>query len=193
MTPLLEVYHERPRKVEAMQVPPPGHEYAAQGKELTDWLEINKVEYAVHPDAVVYIKGLDAWTQARPGTWILKDESGKFCVKEDHIFQSRFEKITALMMLLNQVRPILQKMALKAEQKMALHDPHKGDSWKQCEIEFLEDKLREEVKEYFDTSAHIRTRAMELPDIVNICAMLYARHYGFCDREESTEESEGEE
>lgn len=79
---------------------------------------------------------------------------------------------------LNQCRPIVHRIAIAAEQKMAIHDPVKGDSWKTCDIEYLEDKLREEVREYFDESKHVRSRAGELPDIVAVCAMLYARIRG---------------
>ena len=68
-----------------------------------------------------------------------------------------------------EMKPFIRAM----ERKMKKNDPTKGDSWKNCSITFLEDKLVEEFKEYFE-----KRDKKELPDISNICWMLYERWKG---------------
>ena len=55
---------------------------------------------------------------------------------------------------------------------MDKHQKNKGDSWKTCDIEFLEDKLQEEMAEY--TRSNCEDKA-ELIDIANIAMMLWLR------------------
>ena len=60
---------------------------------------------------------------------------------------------------------------------LRINQDTKGDSWVTCDIEFLEDKLLEEIKEYLSTKKHI-DRKREVIDIANVCMMLYNRHFG---------------
>ena len=53
---------------------------------------------------------------------------------------------------------------------MNKHQQMKGDSWKTCNLGFLEGKLHEEFAEYADSGDK-----RELVDIANICMMLYHR------------------
>jgi predicted house-cleaning noncanonical NTP pyrophosphatase (MazG superfamily) len=68
-----------------------------------------------------------------------------------------------------EMKPFIRAM----ERKMKKNDSEKGDSYKTCSIGYLEDKLLEEVKEYFE-----KRNRNELPDISNICWMLYERWKG---------------
>jgi len=56
------------------------------------------------------------------------------------------------------------------ENTLEKHQKKKGDSWKDCDIEFLENKLVEEYNEWKDSKDK-----HELVDIANICMMLYNR------------------
>lgn len=60
--------------------------------------------------------------------------------------------------------------------KLDLNQEKKGDSWTTCEIDFLENKLLEEIKEYLDEPRHGK-KSQELGDIANVCMMLYHRHF----------------
>ena len=60
--------------------------------------------------------------------------------------------------------------------KLDLNQEEKGDFWATCDIEFLEDKLLEEIGEYLDESRHGK-KSQELVDVANICMMLYHRHF----------------
>lgn len=66
----------------------------------------------------------------------------------------------------------IEKMKLKLD----LNQEEKGDSWATCDINFLENKLLEEIKEYLDEQRHGR-KSEELADIANVCMMLYHRHF----------------
>lgn len=82
--------------------------------------------------------------------------------------------------LLKQCRPIIQRICIRAEQQMAIHDPEKGDSWKTCHFGMLEQHLLDEVNEYFSSyDKSPQLRALELDDIVAMCAMLSARLRGW--------------
>ena len=50
----------------------------------------------------------------------------------------------------------------------------KKDSWITCDLGFLQRKLKEEVKEYFEATNDIE-RMKEVLDIANICLFLYIR------------------
>lgn len=73
------------------------------------------------------------------------------------------------------VRTIIKDIAIRAEQKMAICDKQKGDSWKTCEIEYLKWKLLTEVNEALNPYVSPQSQAMELADVVAVCAMLAAR------------------
>lgn len=55
---------------------------------------------------------------------------------------------------------------------MDKHQKMKGDSWKTCDIEFLEDKLSEEMTEYVFSKCEDKA---ELIDIANVAMMLWLR------------------
>lgn len=73
------------------------------------------------------------------------------------------------------VRTIIKDIAIRAEQKMAICDKQKGDSWKTCKIEYLKWKLITEVNEALDPYVSPQLQANELADVVAVCAMLAAR------------------
>jgi NTP pyrophosphatase (non-canonical NTP hydrolase) len=72
-------------------------------------------------------------------------------------------------------RPIIKVVDMKAELKMQLHDAEKGDSWKTCEIDYLRQKLCEEVAEALNVRTNNIQQSEELADVVAVCAMLSAR------------------
>jgi len=55
------------------------------------------------------------------------------------------------------------------------HQKTKGDSWHNCDMQFLLDKLDEEIKEFKEEQKPL-AKAEELVDIANICMMLYQRY-----------------
>lgn len=57
---------------------------------------------------------------------------------------------------------------------MNIHENQKRDTWKTCEVEFLENKLIEEYKEW--RSSTIEPAKKEIIDIANICMMLHHRY-----------------
>ena len=61
--------------------------------------------------------------------------------------------------------------------RLRINQDEKGDSWVTCDIEFLEDKLLEEIEEYLSAKKHVDKKE-EAIDIANICMMLYNRHFG---------------
>ena len=68
------------------------------------------------------------------------------------------------------LRNAVRMFAEEMERTMQKHDPVKGDTWKTCPIEFLEEKLMDEIGEY-----SLSDDADELAGIANICMMLYHR------------------
>jgi len=76
---------------------------------------------------------------------------------------------------LNALDRDVEKFAEAMTLVLSEHADEKGDSWKRCDIAFLQAKLQEEVKEYQDASGSFR-KAQELVDIANFCMMLYHRH-----------------
>ena len=60
--------------------------------------------------------------------------------------------------------------------KLDLNQEEKGDSWIDCNINYLENKLLEEIGEYLDESRHGK-KSQELVDIANMCMMLHHRHF----------------
>jgi len=55
------------------------------------------------------------------------------------------------------------------------HQKEKGDSWVDCDIDFLLFKLDEEIKEFKEANRPI-AKAEELVDVANVCMMLYNRY-----------------
>lgn len=55
------------------------------------------------------------------------------------------------------------------------HQEKKGNSWHDCDLQFLLDKLDEEIKEFKDEIKPL-AKAEELVDVANICMMLYERY-----------------
>jgi hypothetical protein len=55
------------------------------------------------------------------------------------------------------------------------HQEKKGDSWHDCDLQFLIDKLDEEVNEFKEANRPM-AKAEELVDVANICMMLYERY-----------------
>jgi len=71
------------------------------------------------------------------------------------------------------LRNAVREFAEEMERIMQKHDPVKGDTWKTCPIEFLEEKLEDEFAEYKHGS-FVRDER-ELIDIANIAMMLWYR------------------
>ena len=61
-------------------------------------------------------------------------------------------------------------LVMAMETTLSRHQKAKGDSWKWCDIEFLENKLHEEYNEWKESGDK-----HELVDIANICMMLFNR------------------
>lgn len=59
---------------------------------------------------------------------------------------------------------------VKAMKLALLTHYHKGRSWEEAHEEYLKGKLCEEVGEYLKSNS-----PLELPDIANMCMMLYLR------------------
>lgn len=80
------------------------------------------------------------------------------------------------------MRPEIREFAEKMEEVMSMNDPKKGESWKTCSIEFLEQKLDEEYSEYRKEGDFISDFCLdpekELVDIANVCMMLWNRLKG---------------
>ena len=69
----------------------------------------------------------------------------------------------------------LKAFVMEMEVVLYRHEKVKGNSWSNCDMKYLEDKLKEELKEYQDANRPL-AKAEELVDIANICMMLYNRH-----------------
>ncbi len=77
------------------------------------------------------------------------------------------------------MREEIKEFAEAMEIVMQKHDRYKKDSWKECDIGHLENKLIEEYKEWKDGTILCPTKN-EVIDIANICMMLFHR-YGYCE------------
>ena len=56
------------------------------------------------------------------------------------------------------------------------HSKKKGESWKTCDIDFLREKLEEEVQEWKDIPfRQLEEEYNELIDIINVATMLAER------------------
>lgn len=63
----------------------------------------------------------------------------------------------------------------KMRRKLNSKQEKNNDSWVICDIDYLENKLFEEINEYLEDSRHGR-KSEELIDIANVCMMLHHRH-----------------
>ena len=68
------------------------------------------------------------------------------------------------------MRNEILEFAIKMDNIMNIHENKKGDSWKFCDLKFLEDKLDKEYNEWIESK-----NENELIDIANICMMLFFR------------------
>jgi hypothetical protein len=84
-----------------------------------------------------------------------------------------------------EIRPEIMEVAEEAEKMMRKHDGQKGDSWKQCRIGFLRDKLDEEHQEfceayeqafqpYLSNTTKFRAQLESIDEIL-VLIMLYHR------------------
>lgn len=64
---------------------------------------------------------------------------------------------------------------MKMRNVLEENEKQKGNSWASCDLQFLLDKLDEEIKEFKDESKPL-AKAEELADVANICMMLYHRY-----------------
>ena len=69
----------------------------------------------------------------------------------------------------------LKQITAAMELVLDKHQEAKGNSWVSCNIQFLEDKLKEEFEEYQKERKPL-AKAEELVDLANIAMMLYDRH-----------------
>ena len=74
------------------------------------------------------------------------------------------------------MREDLEEFVEEMEKVLSKHDKEKGDSWKTCDKEFLENKLKEEFREWKNTAVPLN-KGVEVIDIANICMMLWHRYY----------------
>lgn len=79
------------------------------------------------------------------------------------------------------IRKEIMRFAQEMEKIMSKHDKIKSDSWNDCSIRYLFDKLEEEWEEasiaFFNEVDYPKTRK-ELIDLSNICMMLWHRLKG---------------
>lgn len=69
----------------------------------------------------------------------------------------------------------IERFATQLQIKYIAHHPRKGDSWKDCDMEFLNNKLLEEMAEVENSGDFILSRMDELIDMALMAAMCWAR------------------
>jgi len=74
------------------------------------------------------------------------------------------------------MREDLEEFILEMEKVLAKHDEQKGNSWKTCDIKFLENKLIEEFEEWKNQPKRTG-KGDETVDIANVCMMLWHRYF----------------
>lgn len=78
-------------------------------------------------------------------------------------------------------RPEIIEFAEAMEKVMSRNDKEKGDSWKTCDMDFLVNKLKEEIREWEEDNDYNERYGLspadmeELVDIANVCMMLFQR------------------
>ena len=74
------------------------------------------------------------------------------------------------------IRPEILAFAEAMELEMSRHDAEKGDSWKDCEIDDLEDGMGEAVEQWWNNYEYGYEQDVEhYLDIANFCMMLHWR------------------
>ena len=73
------------------------------------------------------------------------------------------------------MREEIKEFAEEMERVMKEHDRYKKDSWKTCNLGYLEKKLVEEYKEWKDGTVLLPAK-VEVIDVANICMMLFHRY-----------------
>lgn len=73
------------------------------------------------------------------------------------------------------IRKEILEFAEVMEDVMRINDDKKGDSWKDCEISFLESKLIVDFAEWLQTRNYNLSKN-EVIDIANYCMMLFHRY-----------------
>ena len=69
----------------------------------------------------------------------------------------------------------LKAFVMQMEVILNKHEKEKGNSWTTCDIQFLENKLKEELLEYQKEDKPL-AKAEELVDVANMYMMLYNRY-----------------
>jgi hypothetical protein len=64
---------------------------------------------------------------------------------------------------------------MKMRNVLEENEKKKGNSWASCDLQFLLDKLDEEINEFKEAKTPVK-KANETADIANICMMLYNRY-----------------
>ena len=77
------------------------------------------------------------------------------------------------------MRNELELFASAMEAKLQRHDKERKDSWKECDVNYLLDRLEDESDEFHVTVSRFKNGAgydrKELVDIANFCMMLWNR------------------
>jgi len=69
----------------------------------------------------------------------------------------------------------LNEFVMYMNNKLDENEEKKGNSWASCDLQFLLDKLDEEIQEFKDEPKPL-AKAEELVDVANICMMLHHRY-----------------
>jgi hypothetical protein len=86
-------YRKKPVVIEAMQIPPPGYQYAKLGERLETWLRSNGCNFSIRPDAYILIHTLEGTMEGRPGDWIIRGVKGEFYPCKSDIFEATYEAV----------------------------------------------------------------------------------------------------
>jgi hypothetical protein len=86
-------YRKKPVVIEAMQIPPPGYQYAKLGERLETWLRSNGCNFSIRPDAYILIHTLEGTMEGRPGDWIIRGVKGEFYPCKSGIFEATYEAV----------------------------------------------------------------------------------------------------
>lgn len=102
----------------------------------------------------------DDWTESKINYW------QEFCAEEiDHIKENCIPKDKL-------PRKEVMFFAFEMERVLKLHDKNKGDSWKTCDVMYLDNRLKQEYREWDLTP---KCDNKELVDVANMCMMIWNR------------------
>jgi len=73
------------------------------------------------------------------------------------------------------LRKEVLEFAQEMERVMSEHDYKKGDSWKRCSLDYLWERLSEEISEAVYEAENERGNPEEFIDVANFCMMIYHR------------------